>query len=126
RARFDPRADAADRAAREAAIRGEIEEMLAGVSSLDDDRILRRFVNLVEAAVRTNFFQTGADGAPRGTITCKFLCARVEALPLPRPMFQIFVYCPRVEGLHLRMGKGARGGLRWSDRPQDYRTAGVG
>ena len=126
RARFDPRADATGRPAREAAIRTEIEELLAEVSSLDDDRILRRFVNLVEAAVRTNFFQTGADGGPRPTITCKFICANVEALPLPRPMFEIFVYCPRVEGLHLRFGKVARGGLRWSDRPQDYRTEVLG
>ena len=126
RARFDPCADAADRIAREAAIRDHIEELLAGVSSLDDDRILRRFINLVEAAVRTNFFQTGADGVPHAIITYKFICANVEALPLPRPMFEIFVYCPRVEGLHLRFGKVARGGLRWSDRPQDYRTEVLG
>ena len=127
RSRFDPRAGGRgacgtrDRAPRRASSRCS-----ASVSSLDDDRILRRFVNLVEAAVRTNFFQTGADGAPRETITFKFLCAQVEALPLPRPMFEIFVYCPRVEGLHLRFGKVARGGIRWSDRPQDYRTEVLG
>ena len=126
RARFDPRADATFRAGHEEKIRADIEEMLGGVSSLDDDRILRRFVNLVEAAVRSNFFQIGPDGAPRPTITVKFICAHVEALPLPRPMFEIFVYCPRVEGLHLRFGKVARGGLRWSDRPQDYRTEVLG
>ncbi len=126
RARFDPRLDATYRTGHEERIRAEIEAMLGSVSSLDDDRILRRFVNLVEAAVRTNFFQTGPDGAPRATITCKFICAQVEALPLPRPMFEIFVYCPRVEGLHLRFGKVARGGLRWSDRPQDYRTEVLG
>ncbi|MCW3475272.1 NAD-glutamate dehydrogenase [Limobrevibacterium gyesilva] len=126
RTRFDPAADASVREEREAAIRADIETMLADVASLDDDRILRRFVNLVEAAVRTNFFQTGADGMPRETITFKFVCAKVEALPLPRPLFEIFVYCPRVEGLHLRFGKVARGGLRWSDRPQDYRTEVLG
>ena len=121
RARFDPAATA-DRSDREAEIRGGIETALADVTSLDDDRILRRFVNLVEAAVRTNFFQTGADGQPRETISFKFSCAKVTAMPLPRPFFEIFVYSPRVEGVHLRFGYVARGGLRWSDRPEDFRT----
>ncbi|KOX56001.1 NAD-glutamate dehydrogenase [Streptomyces purpurogeneiscleroticus] len=121
RARFDP-ALLGDRAAREAGIRAGIETALAEVTSLDDDRILRRFVNLVEAAVRTNFFQSGADGHPRETISFKFACARVTAMPLPRPLFEIFVYAPRVEGVHLRFGYVARGGLRWSDRPEDFRT----
>ncbi|MDE4909829.1 NAD-glutamate dehydrogenase [Methylobacterium sp. 092160098-2] len=121
RARFDP-ALVGDRAAREAGIRACIETALAEVTSLDDDRILRRFVNLVEAAVRTNFFQSGADGHPRETISFKFACARVTAMPLPRPLFEIFVYAPRVEGVHLRFGYVARGGLRWSDRPEDFRT----
>ncbi|GJD29164.1 NAD-specific glutamate dehydrogenase [Methylobacterium adhaesivum] len=131
-ARFDPAGQDAqkgkdsladqDRAAREAAIRAEIEEALASVTSLDDDRILRRFVNLVEAAVRTNFFQTGADGGPRETIAFKFACAKVSGMPLPRPFFEIFVYAPRLEGVHLRYGYVARGGLRWSDRPEDFRT----
>jgi glutamate dehydrogenase len=120
-ARFDP-ALAEDRAAREAEVRAGIETALADVTSLDDDRILRRFVNLVEAAVRTNFFQTGADGRPRETISFKFACAKVAAMPLPRPLFEIFVYAPRVEGVHLRFGYVARGGLRWSDRPEDFRT----
>ncbi len=122
-ARFDPAI--AERTTEEA-IRGGIETMLTDVASLDDDRILRRFVNLVEAAIRTNFFQHAANGGPRETITVKFLCSAVEAMPLPRPLFEIFVYCPRVEGLHLRFGKVARGGLRWSDRPQDYRTEVLG
>ncbi|MET3482250.1 NAD-glutamate dehydrogenase [Methylobacterium sp. 1973] len=121
RARFDP-ALLGDRAAREAGIRAGIETALAEVTSLDDDRILRRFVNLVEAAVRTNFFQRGADGHSRETISFKFACARVTAMPLPRPLFEIFVYAPRVEGVHLRFGYVARGGLRWSDRPEDFRT----
>jgi glutamate dehydrogenase len=124
--RFDPRAEASGRAAREAELRADIEARLADVGSLDDDRILRRFANLIEAAVRSNFFQHDADGAPRDTITVKFLCAKVEAMPLPRPMFEIFVASPRVEGLHLRFGMAARGGLRWSDRPQDYRTEVLG
>ena len=121
RARFDP-AGAGD----VEAIAGEIEAALADVASLDDDRILRRCVNLVRAAVRTNFFQREADGSARETIAIKFACAEVEGMPRPRPLFEIFVYCPRVEGLHLRFGRVARGGLRWSDRPQDYRTEVLG
>jgi glutamate dehydrogenase len=121
--RFDP--DHADAAA-EARIAGEIETALAAVENLDDDRILRRFVNLVQAARRTNFYQTGPDGAARFTLTVKFACAEVSGMPLPRPLYEIFVYCPRVEGLHLRFGRVARGGIRWSDRPQDYRTEVLG
>ena len=119
-ARFDPATQ--DRTGREAAIRAEIEAALSGVTSLDEDRILRRFVNLVEAAVRTNFFQTRDDGTPRETIAFKFACAKVSGMPLPRPFFEIFVYAPRLEGVHLRYGYVARGGLRWSDRPEDFRT----
>ncbi len=124
RARFDPGLprDATAEAARVEAI----EAALAAVDNLDDDRILRRFLNLVRAACRTNFFQAGPDGAPRFTITLKFICAEVASMPLPRPLFEIFVYSPRVEGLHLRFGRVARGGLRWSDRPQDYRTEVLG
>ena len=126
-ARFDPRAEAkAPRAEAEADIRAAIESDLRAVTSLDDDRILRRFVNLVEAAVRTNFFQLDTSGLPRTTIAFKFECARVEGLPLPKPLYEIFVYSPRVEGVHLRFGKVARGGLRWSDRPQDFRTEVLG
>ena len=124
-ARFDPRADG-ERAAREASVRAEIEDRLREVTSLDDDRILRRFVNLVEAALRTNFFQIDDNGLPRQTIAFKFECAKVEGLPLPKPLYEIFVYSPRLEGVHLRYGKVARGGLRWSDRPQDFRTEVLG
>ncbi|GEO97910.1 NAD-glutamate dehydrogenase [Methylobacterium haplocladii] len=121
RARFDP-ATEGDREAAQGAIRETIEAALGDVTSLDDDRILRRFVNLIEAAVRTNFFQRTADGGLRETIAFKFACAKVTAMPLPRPFFEIFVYAPRVEGVHLRFGYVARGGLRWSDRPEDFRT----
>ncbi|MCJ2025935.1 NAD-glutamate dehydrogenase [Methylobacterium sp. J-067] len=120
-ARFDPAAEG-DRDAAQADIRARIEGALAEVTSLDDDRILRRFVNLIEAAIRTNFFQVDEAGAPRGTISFKFACAKVSGMPLPRPLFEIFVYSPRVEGVHLRFGYVARGGLRWSDRPEDFRT----
>ncbi|GLS46121.1 NAD-glutamate dehydrogenase [Methylobacterium brachythecii] len=121
RARFDPSADG-DREALQAGLREDIETALADVTSLDDDRILRRFVNLVEASVRTNFFQKTAEGGWRQTIAFKFACAKVAGMPLPRPLFEIFVYSPRVEGVHLRFGYVARGGLRWSDRPEDFRT----
>ncbi len=126
-ARFDPRAaQKRDPEEAQAKTREKIEEALAEVESLDDDRILRRFVNLVDAALRTNYFQIGDDGHPRATIAFKFDCAKIEALPLPRPLYEIFVYSPRVEGVHLRYGKVARGGLRWSDRPQDFRTEVLG
>lgn len=126
-ARFDPRTESAEaRGANETAIRAEIEEQLKSVTSLDDDRILRRFINVIEAAIRTNFFQIEDNGLPRQTIALKFECAKVEGLPLPKPLYEIFVYSPRVEGVHLRYGKVARGGLRWSDRPQDFRTEVLG
>ncbi|UHC16731.1 NAD-glutamate dehydrogenase [Methylobacterium currus] len=134
-ARFDPRRDGdrqdgdrqnGDRAAAQDAVRAEIEADLAQVTSLDEDRILRRFVNLVEAAQRTNFFQLGRNGLPPETIAFKFRCAKVDGMPLPRPLFEIFVYSPRVEGVHLRFGYIARGGLRWSDRPEDFRTEVLG
>jgi glutamate dehydrogenase len=123
-ARFDPRlvATSAERSARETAILAEIEEQLKSVASLDEDRILRRFTNLVQAAIRTNLWQIGRDGHPRPVISFKFEARKIEGLPAPRPLYEIFVYSPRVEGIHLRFGKVARGGLRWSDRPQDFRT----
>ena len=76
--------------------------------------------------VRTNFFQIDENGLPRQTIAFKFECGRVDGLPLPKPLYEIFLYSPRVEGLHLRFGKVARGGIRWSDRPQDFRTEVLG
>src|SRR5262249_12596169 len=116
--RFDPRLNAAaeGRAAREAEIRAGIEAALQKVESLDEDRILRRFVNAVEAALRTSFYQPDANGQPKGAIAIKFDSRSIEEMPVPRPLYEIFVYSPRVEGGHLRFGKVARGGLRWSDR----------
>ncbi|MFT0892043.1 NAD-glutamate dehydrogenase [Pseudochelatococcus sp. G4_1912] len=124
-ARFDPDFTG-DRAEREIQVREDIEARLQAVSSLDEDRILRRFVNLIEATLRTNIFQRDAEGNARDTISFKFECAKVEGLPKPAPLFEIFVYSPRVEGVHLRFGRVARGGLRWSDRPQDFRTEVLG
>ena len=122
--RLDPRLASTDteRSARETALLAEIEEQLKSVASLDEDRILRLFTNLVQATVRTNLWQIGEDGHPRPVISFKFDARKIENLPAPRPLYEIFVYSPRVEGIHLRFGNVARGGLRWSDRPQDFRT----
>ncbi|GBD49220.1 NAD-glutamate dehydrogenase [Methylopila sp. Yamaguchi] len=123
--RFSPDAPD-DRAEREAAIVARVEEALAAVDSLDEDRILRRFQNVVLACQRANFFQEDAAGGPKRTFAFKLESAKVEGLPAPRPLYEISVYSPRVEGVHLRFGRVARGGLRWSDRPQDFRTEVLG
>jgi glutamate dehydrogenase len=126
--RFDPRLSIPrdERAAREAKSVAAIESALHHVESLDEDRILRRFLNAVQAAIRTNFYQIDADGRPKQLIAVKFASCRLEGLPLPKPLYEICVYSPRVEGVHLRFGKVARGGIRWSDRPQDFRTEVLG
>jgi glutamate dehydrogenase len=124
RTRFDPRLDASgeERSAPESEVAAAIEAALQGVQSLDEDRILRHFVNAVRAAIRTNFYQIDAAGRPKELIAVKFSSRKIDGLPLPRPLYEVFVYSPRVEGVHLRFGKVARGGIRWSDRPQDFRT----
>jgi glutamate dehydrogenase len=126
--RFDPRIEGGDeaRAARQAEIRQRIEAALQNVESLDEDRILRHFVNAVEAALRTNYYQVDLGDQPKPAIAVKFESGKIDGLPLPRPLYEIFVYSPRVEGVHLRFGKVARGGIRWSDRPQDFRTEVLG
>ena len=125
-ARFDPASRTVLRAIRRGGDPRRDRGVLRNVTSLDDDRILRRFINLVEAAIRTNYFQLEDNGLPRQTIAFKFECAKVEGMPLPKPLYEIFLYSPRVEGVHMRFGKVARGGLRWSDRPQDFRTEVLG
>ena len=99
-----------------------IEEALDAVESLDEDRILRSFLTLVRKSVRTNYFQPGADGRPKPYLAVKFASSEIDLLPLPHPLFEIYVYSPRMEGLHMRAGKVARGGIRWSDRREDFRT----
>ncbi|EKE87028.1 NAD-glutamate dehydrogenase [Idiomarina xiamenensis] len=96
------------------------------VANLDDDRIIRRYVELISAALRTNFFQRDEQGEDKPYVSVKFLPELVPEMPLPLPKFEIFVYSPRVEGVHLRGGKVARGGLRWSDRREDFRTEVLG
>jgi len=107
-------------------IRGRIAAALEDIASIDEDRILRHFLNLIECSLRTNYFQRGADGARRPALATKFDSTRIEGLPAPRPFREIFVYSPRIEGVHLRGGMIARGGLRWSDRPEDFRTEVLG
>ncbi len=124
-ARFDPaRRKVAKQ--REGALRANIESDLEAVASLDEDRIIRRFANLVDATLRTNFFQPTAQGAAKPYLSFKLDSAAIEELPSPRPWREIFVYSPRMEGIHLRGGAVARGGLRWSDRREDFRTEVLG
>lgn len=104
---------------------GLLEELtgaLDQVASLDEDRILRSFLTVINATLRTNYFQTASDGTPHGYVSMKLDPQAIPDLPAPRPQYEIWVYSPRVEGVHLRFGKVARGGLRWSDRREDFRT----
>src|SRR5690606_13552919 len=117
---------AGDRAARAAAVREALLKLLDRVDSLDDDRILRSFIDVIDATLRTSYYQRNADGQPAETISFKFDPALIPELPKPRPYREIFVYGPRVEGVHLRFGPVARGGLRWSDRREDFRTEVLG
>lgn len=100
----------------------QVELLLEDVSSLDDDRIIRRYLDLIYATLRTNFYQKDKQGSEKSYISMKFSPELIPELPLPLPKYEIFVYSPRVEGVHLRGGKVARGGLRWSDRREDFRT----
>jgi glutamate dehydrogenase len=131
-ARFDPEltvGDAVDHGGRREladALLEEIHAALDAVASLDHDRILRSFLTLVRATVRTNAFQRGEDGGPKPYLSFKLDPRAVPDLPQPRPLHEIFVYSPRVEGVHLRFGDVARGGLRWSDRQEDFRTEVLG
>ena len=99
-----------------------IEKRLDAIASLDEDRILRRFYHLINATLRTNYYQQSKDGNRKAYVALKFDPRAIPDLVLPKPMFEIFVYSPRVEGVHLRGGKVARGGIRWSDRREDFRT----
>ncbi len=140
-ARFNPDRydDPGERAATERAVADAIAADLDEVTSLDMDRILRAFLGVIQATTRTNFYQSGTriaiddgeepdpDGTgPKPTLCFKLDPRKVPNLPQPRPMFEMWVYSPRVEGVHLRFGKVARGGLRWSDRREDFRTENLG
>jgi len=117
--RFDP-AKEAGAAERSEAITEEITGALDSVASLDEDRILRSFLGLITATLRTNYFSTANGTVPY--LVFKLNARQVPDLPAPRPQFEMFVYSPRFEGVHLRFASVARGGLRWSDRREDFRT----
>src|SRR5262249_19207991 len=145
-ARFDPDLGISprQREERQAIIMGEIEARLQKVDSLDEDRIIRHFVNVAQSAVRTNFYQSPSsptppspaggggraaaekDGAAGRAVAIKLDSRKVDGMPLPRPWCEIFICSPRLEAVHLRFGPVARGGIRWSDRPQDFRTEVLG
>ncbi|MBT9530518.1 MAG: NAD-glutamate dehydrogenase, partial [Pseudomonas sp.] len=99
---------------------------LDNVAVLNEDRILRRYLDLVKATLRTNFYQLDGNGQTKSYFSFKLNPRAIPEIPRPTPKFEIFVYCPRVEGVHLRFGDVARGGLRWSDREEDYRTEVLG
>ncbi|KUJ84902.1 NAD-glutamate dehydrogenase [Microbulbifer flavimaris] len=128
RAMFDPRINTSskqDQTRIERLIK-KIHDGLDGVDNLNEDQVIRRYLDLILGTLRTNFFQVDAAGEPKDYISIKFSPRDIPNIPEPRPEFEIFVYSPRVEGVHLRGGKVARGGLRWSDRLEDFRTEVLG
>jgi glutamate dehydrogenase len=122
RLRFDPAHEGAEREPRADELVQELEQELDAIASLDEDRILRGYLAVVQAMLRTNWFQDG----PKPYLSFKLDPSRIPELPLPRPMFEVWVYSPRMEGIHLRGGHVARGGIRWSDRREDFRTEVLG
>ncbi|MGW0504216.1 NAD-glutamate dehydrogenase [Micromonospora sp. NPDC003241] len=126
-ARFEPGTLTAEqREERAAELVSEIDAALDDVASLDQDRILRAYLNLIQATLRTSFYQKPIGGRPKSYVAFKLDPQAIPDLPAPRPKFEIFVYSPRFEGVHLRFGPVARGGLRWSDRREDFRTEVLG
>jgi len=128
RIKFDPGlvAGLEERTSQAEEVFTEIVAALQAVESLDADRVLRRIALLVRALTRTNFYQTDASGAPKSHISFKIASQMLEDLPAPKPYREIFVWAPHVEGVHPRFGPVARGGLRWSDRRDDFRTEVLG
>lgn len=104
----------------------DILNLLNKVSNLDEDKILRTFLTLIEATLRTNFYQTLADGSHKSYVSFKLKSNKIPVLPLPYPLYEVFVYSPAFEAIHLRATKVARGGIRWSDRREDFRTEVLG
>ncbi|SCF32245.1 glutamate dehydrogenase [Micromonospora chaiyaphumensis] len=125
--RFRPGASTLDeRRERSGELVAAIGEALDDVASLDQDRILRSYLTLIQATLRTSFYQKPVGGRPKSGVAFKLDPQAIPELPAPRPKFEIFVYSPRFEGVHLRFGPVARGGLRWSDRREDFRTEVLG
>jgi glutamate dehydrogenase len=118
--RFDP--ESTDSSLAAVAEIQAIDHALDEVSSLDEDRILRTFLTLILRTVRTNYYQKSPPGEAKPYLAVKLASSEIDLLPQPRPLFEIYVYSPRVEAVHMRAGKVARGGIRWSDRKEDFRT----
>ena len=123
-ARFDPSIKQRDE--KFITMQTSLEAALESVTNLTEDRIIRRFLALIQASLRTNFYQTEENGTAKSYLSIKFRSAQVPEMPLPIPHAEIFVTSMRVEGIHLRGGAVARGGLRWSDRPEDFRSEVLG
>ncbi len=126
RAQFDPSIGPKRRVDLLKSVKDDIKRGVERAKTLDEDRILRAFAGVVDATLRTNFFQTDANGDSKPYISIKLDPGKVPEMPLPRPRFEVFVYAPDVEGVHLRAGEVARGGIRWSDRREDFRTEVLG
>ncbi|MEW6992402.1 NAD-glutamate dehydrogenase [Colwelliaceae bacterium 6441] len=122
--RFDPKRKSSEKMVTKTL--ADIESSLDNVANLDDDRIIRRFVEMINATIRTNYFQPHPETGEKSYISFKITPSLITDVPQPIPAFEIFVYSPQVEGVHLRGGKVARGGLRWSDRREDFRTEVLG
>ncbi len=118
--RFDPKFKGSQKMQTE--LINKINEQLDEVESLDDDRIIRRYTDMILATLRTNYYQIAENGKPKAWLALKLKPTDIPEIPQPVPAFEIFVYAPDIEGVHLRGGKVARGGLRWSDRQEDFRT----
>lgn len=125
--RFDPSTVHEERNAKVNEIRQKLKNDLEAVANIDEDRILRKFIDVIMATIRTNFYQKfNGKKLLKDYLSFKFDSNAIPEIPLPKPMFEVFVYSPRVEGVHLRGAKVARGGLRWSDRKEDFRTEVLG
>ena len=124
--RFDPELQADGKGEDLEQLMAEINEGLDRVANLDEDRILRGYLDVIQATVRTNFFQPDDSGRFKPYVSFKLKPGRISGIPKPVPRFEIFVYSPRTEAVHLRGGRVARGGLRWSDRREDFRTEVLG
>jgi glutamate dehydrogenase len=123
---FDPDISLAKRKRELEPLRSTVSRAVSKADNVDEDRIMTAFSGAIDATLRTNYFLVDADGEPKSYISIKLNSGELREVPLPRPKFEIFVYSPDVEGVHLRGGDVARGGLRWSDRREDFRTEVLG
>ena len=123
---FDPAISISKRKSELELLRPQVKRSLGKASNVDEDRILTAFASVFEATLRSNFFLTGEGAARRPCISIKLDPSQLREVPRPRPKYEIFVYSPEVEGVHLRAGDIARGGIRWSDRREDFRTEVLG